>query len=409
MEPNRFLLVPVEMESIGIDIAQQATEGMAVLAGRESKVESALHVQQAARPAIMTPWVDFLSVGGLAVVPFAVIYALHVPFSEFRYWNATVLVSQVLLNYPHFIASYRLLYQSKAIIQRYRWASIYVPIVLVSYVLFCLIHPLIFGEPINIKYWHFADWISTTYLAVHYTGQAWGMVASFSYLSGTPLVKLERYAIRGTLYVFMLWHMAIANVVAPEYSIFFPSVAGILNSLLNATSVLAHVGMAAVVAALVSVAWRSQRVPPLAMVVPVPVLYFGYLILMRGREGIVLLQVAHALQYLIFPLRVEINRTTASSPRQRLLHVLVYIVCLVAVGSLVFVGASSIPSRPVFFAAILFGAIVNIHHYYIDGCVWKIGTPEVRKDLFKHLAPVTATRPAVARAQTRLPRKARRN
>jgi hypothetical protein len=145
------------------------------------------------------------------------------------------------------------------------------------------------------------------------------------------------------------------------------------------------------------------------MIVPVPVLYFGYLILMRGREGILLLQLAHALQYLIFPLRVEINRTTASSSRRRVLHVLVYIVCLVAVGSLVFVGASSIPSRPVYFAAILLGAMVNIHHYYIDGCVWKISTPEVRKDLFRHLAPVTATRPTVARALTRLDRKARRN
>src|SRR3977135_1119634 len=117
------------MESIGI--AQRATPGAAAPDGREPR-------------AIMTPWVDFLCVGGLAVVPFAVIYAMKVPFSEFRYWNATVLLSQVLLNYPHFMASYRLLYQSKEVIQRYRWASIYLPIVMVSYILFCLIHPLIF-------------------------------------------------------------------------------------------------------------------------------------------------------------------------------------------------------------------------------------------------------------------------
>ena len=393
------------MESIGI--GGPAAEGAAALDGREPQVDSRSHVQQPARPAIMTPWADFLCVGGLAVVPFAVIYALNVPFSQFRYWTSTVLLSQVLFNYPHFIASYRLLYQSNEIIQRYRWASIYLPIVMVSYILFCLIDPLIFGEPINIKYWHFADWISTTYLAVHYTGQAWGMVASFSYLGGTPLAKHERYAVRGTLYVFMVWHMAIANVVAPEYSIFFPGAADILNWLLKTTTVLAHVGMAAVVAAFVSVARRSQRVPPWAMIVPVPVLYFGYLILMRGREGIMLLQLAHALQYLIFPLRVEINRSAVSSPRQRLLHVLAYVVGIVAVGNLVFVGTSSIPSRPVYFAAILLGAMVNIHHFYIDGVVWKISTPEVRKDLFKHLAQATATQPAVSLAQTRSPRKSR--
>lgn len=357
----------------------------------------------------MTPWVDFLCVGGLAVVPFAVIYALRVPFSGFRYWNGIVLLSQVLFNYPHFIASYRLLYQSREIIRRYLWASIYLPIVLVSYILFSLIQPLIFGEPFNIKYWHFADLISTSYLAVHYTGQAWGMVASFSYLGGTPLTKLERYAVRATLYVFLLWHIAIANVVAPEYTIFFPWAAGSLNWLLEITTVLAHVGIAAFIVAIVSVARRFQRVPPLAMIVPVPVLYFGYLILMRGREGIMLLQLAHALQYLIFPLRVEINRSSVSSSRQRLLHVVVYVVGIVVVGNLVFVGTSSIPSQPVYFAAILLGAMVNIHHFYIDGCVWKISTPEVRSDLFKHLAPAKATQRAVSMAGMRTSRKADRH
>ncbi|MQA28977.1 MAG: hypothetical protein GEU82_03935 [Luteitalea sp.] len=328
------------MERIG----QQATAGVAVLNGPALQVDAAVRVQQSARPAIITPWVDFLCVGGLVVVPFAVIYALDVPFSEFRYWNSTVLLSQVLFNYPHFIASYRLLYQSKEIIQRHPWASIYLPIILVSYILFCLIHPLIFGEPINIKYWHFADLISTSYLAIHYTGQAWGMVASFSYLGGALLTKSERHAVRGTLYVFMVWHIAIANVVAPEYSIFFPGIGDFLKWLLSTTTVLAHVGMAAVVVAFLSVARRIGRVPPLAMLVPVPVLYFGYMILTRGREGIILLQLAHALQYLIFPLRVEMNRTEVSSPRQRVFHVLMYITGIAVVGNLVFVGTSSIPS-----------------------------------------------------------------
>jgi hypothetical protein len=30
-------------------------------------------------------------------------------------------------------------------------------------------------------------------------------------------------------------------------------------------------------------------------------------------------------------------------------------------------------------------ALINIHHFFIDGCVWKISTPEVKKDLFRHL------------------------
>jgi len=41
-------------------------------------------------------------------------------------------------------------------------------------------------------------------------------------------------------------------------------------------------------------------------------------------------------------------------------------------------------------------ALINIHHFFIDGCVWKISTPEVRKDLFKHLS--TSPGPRVSRS-----------
>jgi hypothetical protein len=378
-----------------------------VAVGEPAAVDGARRTPRSAGRAIWTPSVDFLCVGGLVIVPLALIYALDVPFSQFRYWNSTVLVSQVLFNYPHFVASYRLLYQSRDMIQRYRWASIYLPIVLASYIVFCLIHPLVFGEPINVKYWHFADLISTSYLAVHYTGQAWGMVASFAYLGGIRLNSAERVAMRGTLYVFMVWHIAIANVVAPEYTIFFPRLEPALRWLLSSTTVVAHIGMAAVIVALLSVARRIGRVPPLAMIVPIPVLYFGYMILTRGREGILLLQFAHALQYLIFPLRVEMNRSEVSSPRHRALHALVYILGIVIVGNLVFVGTSSIPSQPVLFGAILLAAMVNIHHYYIDGVVWKISTPEVRKDLFRHLPPAASAQPAVALTSRGSSRKSR--
>ena len=30
-------------------------------------------------------------------------------------------------------------------------------------------------------------------------------------------------------------------------------------------------------------------------------------------------------------------------------------------------------------------AIVNVHHYFTDGCVWKLSNPDVRKDLLSHL------------------------
>ena len=34
---------------------------------------------------------------------------------------------------------------------------------------------------------------------------------------------------------------------------------------------------------------------------------------------------------------------------------------------------------------IIIGIAVNIHHYYVDGSVWKMSNPRVRAQLFAHL------------------------
>jgi len=38
-------------------------------------------------------------------------------------------------------------------------------------------------------------------------------------------------------------------------------------------------------------------------------------------------------------------------------------------------------------APILILMIINIHHYFTDGVIWKISNPEVRRELFAHVSP----------------------
>jgi hypothetical protein len=54
-------------------------------------------------------------------------------------------------------------------------------------------------------------------------------------------------------------------------------------------------------------------------------------------------------------------------------------------GAFVFLGPDALPGQTLPFGASILLALINIHHYFIDGCVWKISTPEVKKDLFRHL------------------------
>jgi hypothetical protein len=353
--------------------------------------------QPAPTKAIFTPTLDFLCVGGLGICALAL--ALSAPdFPSYVYWPATILGLQVLFNFPHFVASYRLLYQSREIVYRYKWASIYLPVLLVGYLLFSLTPPLLYGEPINNKYWNLADLVSGMYLAAHYTGQTWGMVASFSFLGGIQILKAERRLLRSVLLVFGIWHVAIANYLVPKYLMFIPDLKPFLDGLLQVVWPLAHVAMLAAVVVFIRMSVRHRRLPPLSALVPIPLLYLGYLVFFtRGHAGLLLLQCCHALQYLIFPLRVELNRSGTDEREAERTHIVIYMLAMIAAGAFLFLSPNLLPGETLPFGATILLALVNIHHYFIDGCVWKISTPEVKRDLFRHLnKPDT---PQLARAR----------
>ena len=55
------------------------------------------------------------------------------------------------------------------------------------------------------------------------------------------------------------------------------------------------------------------------------------------------------------------------------------------------------PSRA---APILILMIINIHHYFTDGVIWKISNPEVRRELFVHVTPAPTTKTTGQRVTT---------
>ena len=283
---------------------------------------------------IFSPTLDFLCVGGIGICALAAIALSPKELASYAYWPATILGLQILFNFPHFIASYRLLYQSKEIVYRYKWASIYLPIVLGSYLLFSLIHPVVFREPINDRYSQLADLISGMYLAAHYAGQTWGMVASFSYLGGVQIQKIERQLLRTVLLVF-------AGLARRDRQ---PPGAEIHTVRTRAEAVFGYAirghhahrprrdggrdcGLRSNV--------PNQTTATALGVGPIP-LYFGYLVFTRGYAGLLLLQVCHALQYLIFPLRVEINRCNIEESHAERNHIVLYVLALIAAGAFLF-------------------------------------------------------------------------
>jgi hypothetical protein len=129
----------------------------------------------------------------------------------------------------------------------------------------------------------------------------------------------------------------------------------------------------------------------------------------RDPKALFWIQIAHAIQYLAFPIRVEINRTKATATRSAARfagHMVLYGAGLLAVssvlsmivpGAAMSVVGNAFGEEPGKAAPVLLLMFINIHHYFTDGVIWKISNPEVRKELFAHIQPSTAVaRPPVA-------------
>jgi hypothetical protein len=250
------------------------------------------------------------------------------------------------------------------------------------------------------------------YLAWHYTGQAWGMMATYSYLDGRSFQPVERRLIRGGLYLLLAWHVAWFFRWGFGDTRFGP----LLQSLYFILSVLSAVALAAGLVGLAMMKARTGRFPPARALIAWGAIFVWYAAMARDPRAIFWVQIAHALQYLMFPVRVEINRTrrSGSGPSRLVTHMAVYLIVLLAVSVAMAVWiparamdvvADWLGRRPGEVTALSLLAFLNVHHYFTDGVMWKLRNPAVREDLFGHLPAPEKAAPA---APPRTPAKSRR-
>ena len=157
---------------------------------------------------------------------------------------------------------------------------------------------------------------------------------------------------------------------------------------------------------------RIGKLPPTRSLVAWVAIFVWYAAMARDPKAIFWVQIAHALQYLEFPVRVEMNYATRRRVASLAGHMAVFGILLIGVSILMsqvvpratmMVLAEWLGEEPGRVAPVLILSFINIHHYFTDQVAWKIRNPEVRRDLFAHV-PALAS-PATADAGQ--PRRAR--
>jgi hypothetical protein len=286
------------------------------------------------------------------------------------------------------MASYRLIYRSRTMIMRHKWASIYLPVILLLYTGVALWEAQSSPAMVIVLIT-----VSSVYLAWHYTGQVWGMMASFAYLSGAGFDKTEKRLIRNSLRVLLAWHLTWFLYTQLRD----PSTVQLLYTVVSAGTLIAF-GLGAF--GLLRMYRRTGQAPPFLAVVAWLAIFVWYAVMARDPKALFWIQIAHALQYLAFPVRLEINRHVAATAKAEpkgsrlVLHMVLYGAILLAVS---YVMSQVLPAPVMTVVGDLFGegsakaapvlllTLVNIHHYFTDGVMWKISNAEVRQELFAHV------------------------
>lgn len=301
---------------------------------------------------------------------------------------------QALVNWPHFMGAYGLLYQPVSNIRKYPFATLYIPVILLASLLVALYTAPHQTSILEVNQdMAYAIWlVAAFYLAWHYTGQAWGMMVTFSRLSGLTLGRWQRWLLRAGLRCLLVWHVVWgAQDLPPQWlgglSQHIPFILQGMTWLCVSTFVLG-------LGIWIRVRKQSGQWPDKRILVAWLAVYLWYWVLLLMPAAYIWVQLSHALQYLAFPVRMQINQSAVMQSASKrnppgftwLPAGSRYYALLVMLGLVIFyLPMQLFPSSQPYGLAVVLASMVSIHHYFVDGCIWKISHPEVRRALFWHL------------------------
>ena len=370
--------------------------------------------------ALTTRFADFWLLGGASLLVWFVMFGVQGFRSawaidqHFKNLTVTTASLSLLVNYPHFLVSYKLAYgRGRAFVTTHWWQLLVVPALLIAtfacayayYAVPVSRLPLVsivsrdltgFGNNARIFSGpRLGDLLFTAVFNLmlltvgwHYTKQVFGCMMVYGYFDGYKMSPAQRNLTKRALLTIWVMNFVYTNIGGAQnvfsqfryYSFDLPDVAGPLSQLL-------------VLGGLVLVIWKvfyanyrdHGAIPGINMLVPFVALYVWWMPETRQFEFYFLLTpMFHSLQYLTFVYKME-NTRLRSEPHRELKATLL-VSGIVVAGWLAFemvpntldtaLGTFAAWNMFFFFtAAMLF---INVHHYFIDNVLWRFKDPEVK-------------------------------
>ncbi len=342
------------------------------------------HTQDRRRVYFVNAGVDVLFLGGASVVVYGLVALLH---SGERtemvvaagYWLAW------LVNWPHFAATNYRLYRSWENVERYPLTALVIPVLLGGAVLTSFAQPELVA-PSFVK-------LFLVWSPYHFSGQTVGITLLYARRAGVVVERLERFVLTTFVYGTFIVAAARAEVgrdVRTFYAVTYPTLG--LPALPNVV-VVSCIAVAAALFAIVYLRWcrrAGQLVPPIVLL-PAVTQYVWFIpggALASYAEFVPLF---HSLQYLLIAWAMQLKERLddgALAPSRRYVaretgrwgavNVLIGIVLFWALPRL------AAPEVGLALATAVIIAAVQIHHFFVDGVIWKLRNPRVSSPLLVH-------------------------
>jgi tetratricopeptide (TPR) repeat protein len=328
----------------------------------------------AASPWVYSPWLDLIVGCGAWSAPLLLVSYFAISSSA-RTWAVAFYALAFVFNYPHYMATIYRAYHCAEDFHKYRVFTVHITALIVLTMLLSHVWPRIL------------PWIFTIYLTWspwHYSGQNYGLFMMFARRAGAQPDKAARRALYGAFVVSYLV-LFLGFHTGPSSDPLFLSlgIPAVVSRWEQAALCVVFVALSAFGLTRLArvIGWR--KLGPSLTLFSTQFLWFllpAGISLVRGieipqsRYSTGVLAIMHSAQYLW--ITSYYARRESSGEGARSWHPLAYFAVLVAGGIALFVPGPWLASR-VFHhdfttSFLIFTALVNIHHFILDGAIWKL-------------------------------------
>ncbi|HUO35495.1 MAG TPA: tetratricopeptide repeat protein [Candidatus Acidoferrum sp.] len=352
-------------------------------------------------PWIYGPWLDLIVGCGAWSAPLLALGMWLTPGNTHG-WAVGFYFLALVFNYPHFMATVYRAYHTRSDFEKYKFFTLHLTLLLAATGAVVHIVPALL------------PWLFTLYICWspwHYTGQNYGLMMMFARRSGASVEPLDRRWLRAAFvasYLMLLASFETGGSGDPLIlSLNIPGkfTLPVRLALGGAFAVFVALGFRKLVS---ERGWKAMAAPITLAATQFLWFVLPTLIELRSADQIPqtryssgILAVMHSAQYLWITSYYQ--RREAKAAGQSGWKMAGYFLTLVAGGIALFIPGPWLVSKIFRFdftsSFLIFTAIVNIHHFMLDGALWKLRDTKISSLLIERGAKVASTKKPVKAKQ----------